>query len=152
MGLAAAWCGPESWMISNDEVAALMQASPNRILGAASANLLAPMEAVRDLRRAVKTLGFRALRLVLWLWNLPPNVDPTIHSLLNLLNASFESHSRVNTPCVLPGGRLASGAGDNTIRLWDLKEGAPTPPASRVTRLGSTRCACCPTGGSLGLQ
>ena len=37
-----------------------MQAYPNRILGAASANLLAPMEAVRELRRAVKTLGFRA--------------------------------------------------------------------------------------------
>jgi predicted TIM-barrel fold metal-dependent hydrolase len=60
-------------MISNDEVAALMQAYPNRILGAASANLLAPMEAVRELRRAVKALGFRALRLVPWLWNLPPN-------------------------------------------------------------------------------
>jgi uncharacterized protein len=73
MGLAAAWCGPEGWMISNDEVAALMQAYPNRILGAASANLLAPMEAVHELRRAVKTLGFRALRLVPWLWNLPPN-------------------------------------------------------------------------------
>jgi uncharacterized protein len=73
MGLAAAWCGPEGWMISNDEVAALMQAYPNRILGVASANLLAPMEAVRELRRAVKTLGFRALRLVPWLWNLPPN-------------------------------------------------------------------------------
>ena len=50
-----------------------MQAYANRILGAASANLLAPMEAVRELRRAVKTLGFRALRLVPWLWNLPPN-------------------------------------------------------------------------------
>jgi uncharacterized protein len=73
MALAAAWCGPEGWMISNDEVAALMQAYPNRILGAASANLLAPMEAVRELRRSVKTLGFRALRLVPWLWNLPPN-------------------------------------------------------------------------------
>ena len=49
MGLAAAWCGPEGWMISNDEVAALMQAYPNRILGAASANLLALMEAVRGI-------------------------------------------------------------------------------------------------------
>ena len=57
-------------MISNDEVAALMQAYRNRVLGAASANLPAPMEAVRELRRAVKTLGFRVLRLVPagWRW------------------------------------------------------------------------------------
>jgi uncharacterized protein len=73
MGLAAAWCGPEGWMISNDEVAALMQAYSTGILGVASANLLAPMEAVRALRRAIKTLRFHAPRVVPWLWNLPPN-------------------------------------------------------------------------------
>jgi len=30
------------------------------------------MDAVRELRRAVRELGFRALRIVPWLWNLPP--------------------------------------------------------------------------------
>jgi len=34
------------------------------------------MEAVRELRRAVKELGFRALRVVPWLWSLPPNDVP----------------------------------------------------------------------------
>jgi uncharacterized protein len=73
IGLAAAWCAPEGWMISNDEVAAMAQAYPGRILGVASSNLHKPMEAVRELRRAVKELRFRGLRIVPWLWNLPPN-------------------------------------------------------------------------------
>jgi hypothetical protein len=72
-GLTAAWCGPEGWLISNDEVATIAHAYPDRILGVAGANLYKPMEAVRELRRAVKGLGFRALRVVPWLWNLPPN-------------------------------------------------------------------------------
>jgi uncharacterized protein len=71
-GLAAAWCSPEGWMISNDEVAAIAATYPDRIIGVASASLHKPMDAVRELRRAVKQLGFRALRLVPWLWNLPP--------------------------------------------------------------------------------
>ena len=73
VALAAAWCAPHGWMISHDEVAAIASAYPGRILGVASANLDKPMEAVRELRRAVKTLGFRALRIVPWLWKLPPN-------------------------------------------------------------------------------
>src|SRR6266404_9237228 len=31
------------------------------------------MEAVRELRRCVRHLGFRGLRIVPWLWNLPPD-------------------------------------------------------------------------------
>jgi WD40 repeat protein len=35
----------------------------------------------------------------------------------------------VNTLCVLPDGRLASGSNDNTIRLWDV---APRREISRL--------------------
>ena len=73
IGLASAWCGPEGWLVSHEEVAALVQACPGRIVGVASANLDKPMEAVRELRRAVRQLGFKALRVVPWLWRLPPN-------------------------------------------------------------------------------
>ncbi len=72
-GMLAAWCGPQGWLISHDEVAALVQKHPGRFCGVASANLYRPMEAVRELRRCVKQLGFKALRIVPWLWNLPPN-------------------------------------------------------------------------------
>jgi predicted TIM-barrel fold metal-dependent hydrolase len=36
-------------------------------------NLLDPMGAVRELRRAVRELGFVGLRVVPWLWGLPPD-------------------------------------------------------------------------------
>ncbi|MBM3557404.1 MAG: amidohydrolase [Alphaproteobacteria bacterium] len=72
LSLASAWCAPHGWMISNDEVAAVAKAHPGRFVGVASADLARPMEAVRELRRAVKQLGFKGLRVLPWLWNLPP--------------------------------------------------------------------------------
>jgi uncharacterized protein len=72
-GLAAAWCAPDGWMISHEEVAAIAKSYLGRIFGVASANINKPMEAVRELRRAIKELGFKGLRVVPWLWNLPPN-------------------------------------------------------------------------------
>ncbi|MEQ4725946.1 hypothetical protein [Nonomuraea sp. B19D2] len=39
----------------------------------ASADLRKPMAAIRELRRAVTELGFKALRIVPWLWELPPD-------------------------------------------------------------------------------
>ncbi|MBI5518319.1 MAG: amidohydrolase [Deltaproteobacteria bacterium] len=71
--LVSAWYGPEGAIIPNDEVAAMVRAAPERLLGVASVDLRRPVEAVRELRRAVKTLGMRALRVLPWLWNLPPN-------------------------------------------------------------------------------
>ena len=46
---------------------------PDRLVGVASVDLRQPVAAVRELRRAVQDLGFRALRVVPWLWGLPPN-------------------------------------------------------------------------------
>ena len=72
-GLVAAWCGPQGWLIDHDEVADYVSRQPDRLVGIASANLYRPMDAVRELRRCVKELGFKGLRIVPWLWNLPPN-------------------------------------------------------------------------------
>src|SRR5262249_21976778 len=41
--------------------------------GVASVDLYQPMAAVRELRRCVPELGFRALPIVPWLWALPPD-------------------------------------------------------------------------------
>ncbi|MBI5481911.1 MAG: amidohydrolase [Deltaproteobacteria bacterium] len=72
-GVVCAWWGPGGPLLSNDEVAALVKAWPGRLTGIASVDLLRPMEAVRELRRCVRTLGLRGLRILPWLWNLPPN-------------------------------------------------------------------------------
>ncbi|MBI5084101.1 MAG: amidohydrolase [Acidobacteria bacterium] len=71
--LLSAWCRPERWLISNDEVAEYVQQYPNRFTGVAAVDLTSPMAAVRELDRGVRQLGFKALRVVPWLWNLPPN-------------------------------------------------------------------------------
>jgi hypothetical protein len=72
-GLIAAWYGPEGVLISNDEVAGFVAQYTDRLVGVASVDLRRPVAAVRELRRAVRDLGFRALRIVPWLWGLPPN-------------------------------------------------------------------------------
>jgi hypothetical protein len=70
-GLLSAWWGPQGALISNDEVAAITARYPDRFTGIASVDLYRPMDAVRELRRAVRDLGFRGLRIVQWLWELP---------------------------------------------------------------------------------
>ncbi len=68
-----AWWGPDGVIISNEEIAELVQRYPNRFIGLAAVDLLRPLDAVRELRRAVNELGLRGLYLLPWLWNLPPN-------------------------------------------------------------------------------
>lgn len=71
--LVSAWWGPDGPLLSNDDVALLVRAHPDRFFGVASVDLLRPMAAVRELRRSVRELGFRALRILPWWWKLPPN-------------------------------------------------------------------------------
>jgi uncharacterized protein len=43
------------------------------LAGVASVDLSRPMDAVRELRRCVKQLGMVGVRVLAWLWGLPPN-------------------------------------------------------------------------------
>jgi uncharacterized protein len=72
-GFVSAWYGPDGPLISNDEVAGWVAGHQERLSGVAAVDLRRPVAAVRELRRAVSDLGFRALRIVPWLWGLPPN-------------------------------------------------------------------------------
>jgi predicted TIM-barrel fold metal-dependent hydrolase len=73
VGLLCAWWAPSGPMITNDEVAKICAAHPGRFVGVASVDLHRPMDAVRELRRCVRDLRFKALRVVPWLWGLPPD-------------------------------------------------------------------------------
>lgn len=71
--LLSAWNRPGKCLTSNDEVAEFVNAYPDRFAGVASVDLEKPVIAVRELERAVRSLGFKALRVVPWLWKLAPN-------------------------------------------------------------------------------
>jgi predicted TIM-barrel fold metal-dependent hydrolase len=71
--MLCAWHRPGQWITNNDQVAEVVRQFPDRFVGVAAVNLEKPVEAVRELERAVKELGFKALRVVPWLWNRPPN-------------------------------------------------------------------------------
>jgi len=71
--MLSAWHRPGGWVVSNDRVAEMARAFPGRFVGVAAVDLENPVAAVRELERAVKELGFKALRVIPWLWKLPPN-------------------------------------------------------------------------------
>lgn len=70
--MLSAWARPGRWVATNDDIAVFTRAYPQRFTGVAAVDLHKPMEAVRELERAVTQLGFKALRVVPWLWELPP--------------------------------------------------------------------------------
>jgi len=70
--LVSAWWGPQGPLISNDEVARFVEESRGRLVGVGSVDLSRPREAVREVRRCIRELGFKAIRVLPWLWQLPP--------------------------------------------------------------------------------
>jgi len=70
--LISAWVAPRREMISNDEVAAFVAQAPGRLIGVGSVDISHPMNAVREVRRCVTELGFKAIRVLPWLWELAP--------------------------------------------------------------------------------
>lgn len=71
-GLLCSWHSPLGVLISNEAVAACIEQYPDRFVGIASVPLNRPMDALAELKHCVKDLGFKGLRIIQWLWNLPP--------------------------------------------------------------------------------
>jgi predicted TIM-barrel fold metal-dependent hydrolase len=70
--LISAWVGPKGAMISNDEVADFVSRSQGRLAGVGSVDISRPLDAVREIRRCIRKLGFKAIRVLPWLWEMPP--------------------------------------------------------------------------------
>ena len=70
--LISAWQAPGRDMISNDEVASFVSEYPDRLIGVGSVDISKPMQAVREIRRCVEELGFKAIRVLPWLSETPP--------------------------------------------------------------------------------
>lgn len=78
ISLISGWSSPKGDLISNDEVEAAIDISakdgaPARLKGLIGADISEPMKAVREIRRRAKTGKFVGVRIVPWLWDLPPN-------------------------------------------------------------------------------
>jgi uncharacterized protein len=73
VSVLSAWHRPGQWVFTNDEVAEFVRRYPKRFVGVAAVDLEKPVQAVRELERAVAELGFKGLRVIPWLWNRPPN-------------------------------------------------------------------------------
>jgi predicted TIM-barrel fold metal-dependent hydrolase len=70
--LISAWVAPGNVMISNDEVADFVAQYPDRLSGVGSVDISRPMAAVQEARNCVVALGFKAIRVLPWIWKLPP--------------------------------------------------------------------------------
>ncbi len=71
--LISAWWAPEGAIISNEEVAQMVEAHPDLLVGVGAVDLSRPMKAVEQVRYCVEELGFKAIRALPWLWDLPPD-------------------------------------------------------------------------------
>ena len=72
LSLISAWSGPRGDLISNDEVAGFVAQAPDRLVGIGSVDITRPRTAVREIRRCIRELGFKGIRVLPWLWELPP--------------------------------------------------------------------------------
>lgn len=69
----SAWYGPSGPLITNEEVAESIDRAPGRFRGLASADIRNPVKAVKEIRRWAESDAFVGVRVVPWLWDLPPN-------------------------------------------------------------------------------
>ncbi len=69
----SAWWGPDGPLLGNDFVADLVDRHPDLFVGVGAVPLDRPTDAVAEVRRCVEELGFVGVRLVPWLWELPPD-------------------------------------------------------------------------------
>lgn len=70
--LISAWQAPGRDMITNDEVAGFVAEAPDRLVGVGSVDISKPVPAVREIRRCIETLGFKAIRVLPWLCEKAP--------------------------------------------------------------------------------
>ena len=108
--LVSAWYGPAGAIISNDEVAATVTRHPDRLSAVASVDLRDPMGAVREIRRRAGE-GAVAVRVVPWLWDLPPD---------------HRRYAPVYVACVEAGLPLCTQVG-HTGPLCPSEPGRPIP-------------------------
>ena len=70
--LTSAWIAPRNVMISNEDVAGFVSEAPDRLIGVGSVDLSKPQDIMKTVRQCVNDYGFKAMRVLPWLWEVPP--------------------------------------------------------------------------------
>jgi predicted TIM-barrel fold metal-dependent hydrolase len=73
MMILSAWSAPDGWLISNDELDAQIDAAPDRFKGMLSVDISKPADAARAIRERFDGERYVAVRVLPWVWDLPPN-------------------------------------------------------------------------------
>lgn len=73
IALLSAWYGPTGALISNDEALEAVRQRPERFRALVSVDLRNPMNAVRTIRDLAPDDAVVGVRIVPWLWELPPD-------------------------------------------------------------------------------
>lgn len=70
--LISAWYAPNRAMISNEEVFDFVSQSNGRLIGVGSVDITRPASVMREIRRCVEQFHFKAIRVLPWLFQVPP--------------------------------------------------------------------------------
>lgn len=71
--ILSAWSAPDGWLISNEELDEALKAAPDRFRGHLSVDLSNPESAARTIRERYDGERYVGVRVLPWVWNLPPN-------------------------------------------------------------------------------
>ena len=63
IGVASSFKFLDTWVVDNDETAAYLKQAPDRFVGCFTVDIRDPMPAMKEFRRCVEELGFRAFRV-----------------------------------------------------------------------------------------
>ena len=63
IGVASSFKFLDTWVVDNDETAAYIARAPDRFIGCFTVDIRDPMPAMREFRRCVEELGYRAFRV-----------------------------------------------------------------------------------------
>ena len=63
IGVASSFKFLDTWVVDNDETAAYIRQAPDRFVGCFTVDIRDPMPAMREFRRCVEELGYRAFRV-----------------------------------------------------------------------------------------
>ena len=68
----SAWHSPKGAIIPNEVIDEYVSKYPDRFVGIASVDISHPVKACKELEYWVKERGFKGLRVIPWLWKIPP--------------------------------------------------------------------------------